>query len=135
MNHTYIPDKCPTVAVVDDHQLLRDEVCRILELKGFHVSITAANGKELLDSLVNLSNIPDLCLLDINMPVMNGFDTAPKLKELYPQIKILAFSFIASKEITTEILKCGAHDYLFKGSHPDNLKAALMRLYNLGCGS
>ena len=64
------------------------------------------------------------------MPIMNGFETALKVKELYPQVKILAYSTNTSKKTIADILNSGADDFMFKGDSPDQLKQALERLYN-----
>ncbi len=82
-----------TIALVDDHALLRKAVNYRLTGMGYNVVMEAENGQQFLDKLEqDESSSPDLCLLDINMPVMNGFETAAQLKKKWPGIKIIFFS-------------------------------------------
>ena len=85
----------PIIAVIDDHSLMLETICRILESKGFYVALKLSNGQELLNTLSRTVNIPEICLLDIQMSAMNGLDTLKKLRELYPSIK---HSYIHSQE-------------------------------------
>lgn len=80
-----------SVALVDDHKIFRQGLIEVLNHLGYTVTIEASNGKELLDTLSKTS-IPEICILDIHMPVMDGFETTRRLHKKYPQIKILAFS-------------------------------------------
>ena len=119
-----------TIAVVDDHDLVREKICEILSEFGFDIILKASNGREFLDMLCSFQVFPDVCLLDISMPIMNGFETAEKLKELYPAIKILAFSF-DNDEITIEkIIKNGAHGFISKSIGNTGLRDKLVELYN-----
>ena len=74
----------------------------------------AFDGQELLDKLAQLPTLPDVCLLDINMPIMDGFETATRLKVLYPQIKILAFSMDDDAPTVAAIKKAGADGFIWK---------------------
>jgi DNA-binding NarL/FixJ family response regulator len=69
------------IAVVDDHKAVRGSLKTILEMKHFKVVIEADNGRSLLEQLNGPSEIPHICILDVNMPEMNGFDTAKALKK------------------------------------------------------
>ncbi|MCO5237903.1 MAG: response regulator transcription factor [Chitinophagaceae bacterium] len=105
----------PAIAVVDDHLLMRETICQILEAAGFNVELKLPNGRELLANLSLSENVPKLCLLDIQMSVMSGLDTLKKLRELYPGIKVLIYSFTRDERTIRELLECGAEGYLFKG--------------------
>ncbi len=123
-----------TVAIADDHELWREKLAEILTDIGFSVTIKASNGRTFLAMLSNCPTLPDLCVLDINMPVMDGFETAGKLKERYPQVKILAFSMDNDEAVIAKIKDSGADDFIAKGCGLNELKNALVALYNAGSG-
>ena len=118
----------PTIAVVDDHQLVRDGICELLSVIGFNVIIKAVNGKDFLRQMARGAIIPDLCLLDIDMPEMNGVQTALCIKAIWPGMKILACTF-NSNEIPA-ILKNGADACILKSADSVTLKEKLLELYD-----
>lgn len=120
-----------TIAVVDDYKPFREELCRTLEKKGFRVLIQAEHGADLLSQLKTLQTLPDLCLCDINMPVMNGFETARQLKEKYPAIRLMGFSTDDGNFNRREMLECGADDFMSKNSMPDEYAKRLILLLNI----
>ena len=80
------------IAIVDDHTLFRSGVCGLLsEFEELKVVFEAGNGQQLQQMLLT-HTLPQVVLMDINMPVMDGYDTTRWLKERYPQIKVLALS-------------------------------------------
>lgn len=79
------------VAIVDDHALIRKCLQELLSLWGYMVIPQATNGKDLLDLLIN-GIIPDICILDMRMPEMDGYETIKVVKEKWPSIKIIAYS-------------------------------------------
>jgi DNA-binding NarL/FixJ family response regulator len=113
-----------TVAVVDDHALLRKAVNFRLTSMGYKVVIEAENGKQFLDKLEN-SPSPDLCLLDINMPEMNGFETAVQLRKRWPGIKILFFSMQNGSTYMKKAKEVGADGYLCKDASSEEFNRAL----------
>jgi DNA-binding NarL/FixJ family response regulator len=74
------------VALVDDADVIRSSMQEILTLWGYTIVLKAVNGKDLFRQL-STSNAPDICITDLNMPVMNGYDTIKQLKEKWPHIK------------------------------------------------
>lgn len=118
-----------TIALVDDHAGLRVSLHNFLEHYGFSVVLQAANGLELIESLQVLDVLPDICILDVSMPVMDGFQTAAELAERYPQIKVLVFSTLDNKKSIVEMLKLGVKGYVLKGSSTENLRKAVKKLY------
>jgi len=108
----------PEIAVVDDNQNVRDTLCELLILYGFEISITAPNGREFIDSLTETERLPDVCLIDLQMPVMDGFDTIKHIRERWSEIKIIACSIIADKERIDEVIQLGADFFYLKGSAP-----------------
>jgi len=115
-----------TMAIVDDHMMLRQAMSLRLTLLGYRVVLEAENGEDFLDKLAKLSDLPDVCLLDINMPVMDGFETATVLKANWPQIKIVFFSMHNSKSFINKAKKIGAEGFLSKDASLDELKKALL---------
>jgi DNA-binding NarL/FixJ family response regulator len=79
------------VAIVDDHELIRKSLQELLNLWGYTVIYQATNGREFLDLLVK-GIIPDICILDMRMPVMDGYETTKVVKKNWPDIKIIAYS-------------------------------------------
>ena len=117
----------PTIAVVEDNQVFREELCRILNKKEFSVVIEAEHGADLLAQLEK-TDAPDLCLCDINMPVMDGFETARQLKRKYPHVKLMIFSTDSSTFNQREALRWGADDFLPKHSTADEYLSRLLGL-------
>ena len=113
-----------TVAVVDDHALLRKAVNFRLTSMGYKVVIEAENGKQFLDKLESAPS-PDLCLLDINMPEMNGFETAVQLRKKWPHIKILFFSMQNGSTYMQKAKEAGADGYLCKDASSEEFNRTL----------
>lgn len=121
------------VAIVDDHLLLSGSLEKLINsFEGFNVLFHASNGKELQLKLKAQSAIPDIVLLDINMPVMDGFETADWLSKNYPDIKFLALSMEDDEKVILKMLQNGAKGYLLKDIHPDKLKIALLEVMERG---
>ena len=85
------PNSPIKVAIVDDHDLIRKCLQELLTLWGYLVIHQSANGKDFLDLLVK-GIIPDICILDMRMPEMDGYETTKVVKEKWPGIKIIAYS-------------------------------------------
>jgi DNA-binding NarL/FixJ family response regulator len=116
-----------TIAVVDDHALLRKAVNYRLTHMGYNVVMEAENGKQFLDKL-EASPSPDLCLLDINMPEMNGFETAVQLKKKWPAIKIIFFSMQNGSTYMKKAKEVGADGYLCKDASSEEFNKILYTL-------
>jgi DNA-binding NarL/FixJ family response regulator len=116
------------IAIVDDNDLIREKISEILIDFGFDVMLKAWNGSELLKQLDGLATLPAICLLDISMPVMNGYETAQNLRQLYPGIKILAFSMDNDELTIKKIVQCGAHAFAEKTIEPFKLKDKLLQI-------
>jgi len=122
-----------TVAIVDDHLLLAGSLEKLINsFEGFHVIYHASNGKELQQKLRANPNPPNVILLDINMPVMDGFETAEWLTQNHPDIKVLALSMEDDEKVILKMLQKGAKGYLLKDIHPDRLKIALEEVMDRG---
>lgn len=121
-----------TIGLIDDHEGLRISLQNFLEHRNFKVVLQAANGQLAIDSLMINEILPDICILDINMSVMDGYQTARELAQRYPEIKILVFSSLDNKRIMEEMLSLGVRGYVLKGSAPEKLKTAVIKLYEGG---
>jgi DNA-binding NarL/FixJ family response regulator len=115
------------IVLVDDHVLLRNGLAGMLKESGYQVLFEADNGKDFIEKLKKETE-PDIVLLDINMPVMDGYATAAWIKTNYPEIKVLALSMYDDEEAIIKMLKNGARGYILKDSHPSELKAAIESL-------
>ena len=113
-----------TIVLIDDHALLRKGLAQLVQSLGYTVSFEADNGKEFINKL-DSKNLPDIVLMDINMPEMDGYETTQWLKENHPDIKVLALSMYDNENSIIRMLKCGAKGYILKDSEPAELKAAI----------
>lgn len=121
------------LALADDHNLFRKGVEELIEdFDNMEVLFSVCNGKELMQKLSSASILPDVCLLDINMPELNGFETAKKIKEIWPKINILAVSVYDSEFNIIGMLRAGAGGYILKDAQPEVLRKAIETLYDKG---
>jgi DNA-binding NarL/FixJ family response regulator len=122
-----------SIAIIDDHILIAKAITGIIEnFKQFNVLYECENGKVLLEKLQVKKNIPDVVLLDISMPVMDGFATAEWLRDNQPQILVMALSMQDDEQSLIKMVKAGAKGYLLKNVHPTELEMALNALVKNG---
>lgn len=113
------------IALADDHALLNDMLAKIIGgFEGYAVTLQAANGKELIDQL-QPDNLPDLVILDLHMPVMNGYETAHWLHANYPSIYLMVLTMIDSDLSTLLLLQMGVRGVLKKKMHASEIKEAI----------
>ncbi len=120
-----------TIALTDDHALLRNGLAELVNKLGHTVFFEASNGKEFISRL-NPDNLPEMVLMDINMPEMDGYETTQWLKENHPDVKVLALSMYDNETSIIRMLKCGAKGYILKDSEPAELKAAIEDVMSKG---
>lgn len=114
------------VGLVDDHQLFLKSLSLMLDsFKNYNVILEASNGKDLQEKIAGRKELPEIILLDVNMPVMNGPDTARWLADNYPEIKVVALSMNADDDAIISMFKAGTCAYLLKDTHPTELEKAL----------
>lgn len=122
-----------TIAIVDDHILIAKALTGIIEnFTGFEVLYECENGKALQEKFSVKKNIPDIVLLDISMPVMDGFETAQWLRASHPEVLIMALSMQDDEQSLIKMVKSGAKGYLLKNIHPVELEKALIALAKNG---
>ena len=119
------------IVLADDHVLLRNGLAELVKSQGHTVLFEADNGKDFIAKL-NADNLPEVVLMDINMPEMDGYETAQWIKTNHPDIKILALSMYDNETSIIRMLKCGARGYILKDSEPAELKAAIHDLETNG---
>lgn len=122
-----------SIVIVDDHILIAQALKTIISnFETFEVLYECENGKELQDRFASNNQIPDIVLLDISMPIMNGFETAAWLTANYPNILIMTLSMQDDDESVIKMIKNGAQGYLVKNSSPYNFNIALLKLIKDG---
>lgn len=113
------------VILADDHVLLRDALATLINsFDDFQVVGVAGNGQETID-LLKKGGGTDLLILDLNMPVKDGFDTAYEVNQLLPDVKILILTMYDSEIALIRLLKMGVRGFLKKDIHPSDLRRAL----------
>ncbi len=113
------------VALVDDHEMLRSGLAGLINtFPDFKVISEAGHGQEFIDNL-NREEIPDIVLLDITMPVMDGYETALWIKNELPNTKILVLSMLSNDMAIIRMLRNGVKGYILKESKPAILKQAM----------
>ena len=113
------------IAIVDDHTLFRQGLAHLLAESGeIEILFDAGNGAELMKK-ITLHPLPEVILMDINMPVMDGYETTKWVKENYPQVKVLALSMFDEDKPIIQMLKSGAGGYMLKESKAADLVNAI----------
>ncbi len=112
--------------LADDHTLLRDALSNLINnFDEFAVVASAGNGDEVVKSIKNGCN-PDIVLMDLNMPVMDGYATAKWLQQQHPKIKVVILTMYDSEIALIRLLQVGVNGFLKKDIHPAELRKALL---------
>ncbi|GAC1312730.1 MAG: response regulator transcription factor [Mucilaginibacter sp.] len=120
------------IAIVDDHTLFRNGVAALMsEFEELNVVFEAENGEQLQQMLVK-HPLPQVILMDINMPVMDGYAATKWVKETYPGIKVLALSMFEDDKAVIRMIRCGAGGYVLKESRPSELLEAIKTIAEKG---
>lgn len=113
------------VGIADDHTLLRNALARMVNtFEGYSVLFEVDNGKELRNRIMQ-HQVPDMVLLDVNMPEFDGFETTKWLQKNYPHIKVLVLSMLSDEKSIIKMFRLGAKGYLLKNTEPEELKLAM----------
>ncbi len=116
------------VAIADDHALFRAGVkTALLGKKDVELIAEADNGMQLLNLLKHTE--PDVILLDIQMPIMDGIQTLPEIRKLYPQVKVIILSMHNDHSMISKLMEIGANSYLTKNSDSETIYQAIKTCY------
>ena len=118
------------VGIADDHSLLRSALAKLINtFDGYSIMFEADNGKDLRNKILQ-HQVPEIVLLDVNMPEMDGYEITGWLHKNYPQIKVLVLSMLSDERTIIKMFRLGAKGYLLKNAEPEELKRALDSLMN-----
>src|SRR5262245_61192718 len=115
------------VLVADDHAIVRRGLRSLVQSQpGWEVCAEASNGREALEMVGQLA--PDVAIVDIGMPVLNGLETTRKIVQTYPRTQVLILTMHQSDEVVREVLKAGARGYVLKSDADQHLINAIETL-------
>jgi DNA-binding NarL/FixJ family response regulator len=114
--------KLPRVILADDHKLVAEALHNLMA-SHFEVVATVINGRDLLESATSLK--PDLIVIDVAMPLLNGLEAARQLKEKMPGVKLVFLTMNEDPELAVEAMKAGASGYVLKKSAASELLQAM----------
>jgi DNA-binding NarL/FixJ family response regulator len=119
------------IAIAEDYTIVRKGYISILNSdEEFEVVADGENGADLIQRLAQLSVPADVCLLDVSMPKMNGYETLLALREKYPEMRFLILTQLEHEFIVIRMLKAGASGYMLKTVEPSELKLAIKAIRN-----
>lgn len=118
------------IGLVDDHQLFLKSLSALLSsMNDFEIILEANHGKDLQQKLETGATLPDIMLIDVEMPIMNGVETARWLHTTYPTLRLVALSMNDREQTVIGMIKAGCCSYLLKDTHPNELERALKEIY------
>ena len=121
------------VGIVDNHELFTKGLALLVsEVKNFEVIFTASNGKELVHWLKTRVVHPDVILMDLKMPEIDGLDATKIIKRNYPDIKVIIISMFKAEPVILDVIKSRADGFLDKESDPDELENAINKVMKDG---
>lgn len=120
-----------SIALVDDHVLLRNGFADLLDKLGFEVIIQADNGKDFIEKL-SVGRLPDIVLVDTDMSGMSGSETTLWIRNNHPGIKVMSFAMREQEEAILQMRECGAKGYIFKDCEPSEIKKAIKAMMEKG---
>lgn len=119
------------IAVVDDHELFREGIILVLrQIRGFNVVFDAASGYDFIKYLQ--TSKPDIVLMDINMPGMNGVETTIKALQKYPDLKVIALTMLSDTLHSMQMIEAGVRGFVLKKGNKGELRQAVTEVFNGG---
>lgn len=126
-------NKIIRIAIADDEALFRTGVSLLLRKEeNFEVVFQACNGVELLEYLNNCKHLPQVILMDIKMPVLNGVETTKEIVKQFPNISIIALSSYASSSFISNMISIGASSYISKDASPQEMILTINKVVETG---
>lgn len=121
------------VTITDDHKLFRKGIIALLDDFDFIGETNeASNGAELLVLLAKIKTLPDVILLDLRMPVMDGVEAHKQIRKLYPEIKVIILTMEDDEQYILHLISEGVNGYLLKNADPDEMEKALLKVVENG---
>ena len=121
------------IALADDEALFRRGISRLIEeFERIELAFEAKNGQELLDQLIERDPLPEVILLDLKMPELNGIETAKILQKDFPDIKVIILSTYFSKSFVINMIELGAAAYLAKNTEPEAVEYTICAVVDKG---
>ncbi len=121
------------IALADDHTFVRSALISTIQSQiVVDVIAEGENGKELLFAIENSNQIPQLAIVDLSMPIMNGYETIPHLQKLYPSTKILIISFVIEPNALQHLFNVGIHGFINKTDSKFNFESAFREILQTG---
>ncbi|WP_417354294.1 response regulator [Flavobacterium sp.] len=121
------------IIIVDDHLLFSQSLSYLVgSFENFEVAGIYNNGKEFITAVKGGIKLPDIVLLDVNMPIMDGIETMKWIKQNHPDQKVIALSVNNDEDTVMRMITNGAKGYLLKDTDPKNFKEALEEVYSRG---
>ena len=118
------------IAIADDHLIVRKGICEIiLGFEKFTIVFEANNGVEMLEKLTTITDLPEIVILDVSMPKLDGYDTLIAIKKKWPFIKVLILTMFNNEFSIIKMIRNGANGYLLKNSDPKELEKALLAIH------
>lgn len=112
------------IAIADDHALFRRGMVSLLKsIEGFEMVLEASNGQELIDAIPQMH--PDLIIMDLQMPVMDGMKATEHIKKNWPDIKVIVISMHDEDQFVTHLMELGANGYLLKDTDTEEVELAI----------
>ena len=120
------------IAIIDDHTLFRNGVAALMgEFHELKIIFEAGNGEQ-MQEMIKKHPLPDVILMDINMPVMDGYAATAWIKGAFPAVKVLALSMFEDDKAVIRMIRSGASGYVLKESKPRELLEAIKAIYTKG---
>jgi len=121
------------IAIADDHSIFRAGLKGLINsFPEFNVVIDAPDGRSLIDKIEKSKTNIDICVLDVTMPILNGYETLIVLRARWPKIKVLILTMHNGEFPVIKLLRGGANGYLQKGADPQELHTALKEIHERG---
>jgi len=121
------------VALVDDQVLFREGIASLIKNEaGFVLTIEADNGLDFLSKLKAMDELPDILLMDMEMPGMDGMQLNDELRKTFPSIKVIVLSVHAGERLMARMIHAGACGYLLKNCNKEELLNAILSVFNNG---
>lgn len=114
------------ILITDDALFMRVTLKNILVSNGYEISDEAANGKEAIEKYK--ASQPDLVMMDITMPIMDGISAAKQIKSLHPEANIVMCTAMGQKDMVVEAIKAGAKDFIVKPFQPERVLESVKKL-------